>query len=99
MIGPTMAARVVDQTLYSIGRGKLHVFDIEQAAEVPVDVEPFDFGRPRVHGRGLQRRDEFRHAGLELIAAQPGQRIERDHHSPALPQVGAQRDDLLVQEW
>jgi dipeptidyl-peptidase-4 len=27
---------------------ELHLFDIEQAAEVPVDVEPFDFGRPRV---------------------------------------------------
>ena len=32
-VGPTMAARVVGQTLYSIGRGKLHLFDIADPAD------------------------------------------------------------------
>jgi len=31
-VGPTMAARVVGQTLYSIGRGRLHVFDVSDPA-------------------------------------------------------------------
>lgn len=63
-VGPTMAARVVGRTLYSIGRGTLHVFDIAN----PADPKPLG----KLDGLGATRQIEIENRVAYITSREDG---------------------------
>ncbi len=63
-VGPTMAARVVGRTLYSIGRGKLHVFDVAN----PADPKPLE----ELDGLGATRQIEVENQVAYITSREDG---------------------------
>ena len=86
-VGPTMAARVVGKTLYSIGRGKLHVFDITDPAD------PQQQGM--LDGLGNTRQIEVERQIAYITSREDGVFIV-DVHDPAQPRLLCHYDPIEV---
>lgn len=86
-VGPTMAARVVDQTLYSIGRGKLHVFDIAD----PADPKPLG----ELDGLGATRQIEVENQVAYITSREDGVFIV-DVSGPDEPRLLCHYDPIEV---
>ena len=86
-IGPTMAARVAGKMLYSIGRGKLHVFDISQ----PADPKPLG----TLDGLGATRQIEVESQVAYITAREDGVFIV-DVGNPRKPKLLCHYDPIEV---
>jgi len=86
-VGPVMAARVVGQTLYSIGRGKLHVFDIAE----PGDPKPLG----KLDGLGATRQIEVENQVAYITSREDGVFIV-GVSAPQKPQLVCHYDPIEV---
>mgnify|MGYP001067475834 CR=1 FL=1 len=86
-VGPTMAARVAAGTLYSIGRGKLRVFDISNPAD-PKPVGTLD-------GLGATRQIEVQNQVAYITSREDGVFIV-DVRNPRKPQLLCHYDAIEV---
>jgi hypothetical protein len=86
-IGPTMAARVVDTRLYTIGGGQLHVFDISNPAE------PEMLGR--IDGLGNTRQIVVK-AGVAYVTSREHGVFIVDVSAPSKPELLCHYDAVEV---
>jgi len=86
-VGPTMAARVVGQTLYSIGQGRLHVFDLAD----PADPRPLG----RLDGLGATRQIEVENQVAYITSREDGVFIV-DVRDPGEPRLLCHYDSIEV---
>jgi len=86
-VGPTMAARVVGRTLYSIGRGTLHVFDIAN----PADPKPLG----ELDGLGATRQIEVENQVAYITSREDGVFIV-DVGGPQKPRLLCHYDPIEV---
>lgn len=86
-VGPTMATRVVGRTLYSIGRGTLHVFDIAD----PADPKPLG----NLDGLGATRQIEIENQVAYITSREDGVFIV-DVADPQKPRLLCHYDPIEV---
>ena len=86
-VGPTMAARVVGRTLYSIGQGKLHVFDISK----PADPNPLGM----LDGLGATRQIEVENQVAYITSREDGVFIV-DVGNPRKPRLLCHYDPIEI---